>query len=200
MKWPEEGPLQLPPLPVQIVRSELLTDGTMKLEQSEKGLFVDVPPDARPDVATVIRLTVDKQAFAIPPVSVAWSHSLAYEKPATASNVFQGMIHNYGPAMALDDDTNSRWATDAGTHQAWLEVDLGQDRKISRVIIDEAYEGRIQKFELQAKNGGVWQTILAGETVGRNFNRRFPPVTAQHVRLNILDATEGPTIWEFQLY
>jgi hypothetical protein len=28
----------------------------------------------------------------------------------------------------------------------------------------------------------------------------FPPVTARHVRLNITEATDSPTIWEFQLF
>lgn len=28
----------------------------------------------------------------------------------------------------------------------------------------------------------------------------FAPVTTERVRLNITEATDGPTIWEFQLY
>ncbi len=67
-------------------------------------------------------------------------------------------------------------------------------------MIDEAYEGRIRKFQLQAKEGEAWRTIFAGDKVGRNFTAKFPPVTTRIVRLNILEATEGPTIWEFQLY
>jgi alpha-L-fucosidase len=133
-------------------------------------------------------------------VTVAWSRSLAFQAPATASNVYQNMTDSYGPAMALDDDSDSRWATDAGTHQAWLAVDLRQPTKVSRAVIDEAYEGRIQKFEIQAQIGENWQTVYAGETVGRDCTCNFPPVTTQHIRLNILEATEGPTIWEFQVY
>ena len=148
----------------------------------------------------MIQLQLDTEAFAIPPIIVAWSRSLAYQVPATASNVFQNLAEAYGPAMALDDDSDSRWATDAGTHQAWLEVDLRQPTKVSRAVIDEAYEGRIRKFELQAKVGADWQTIFTGEKVGRDYNCKFPAITTQHIRLNILDATEGPTIWEFQVY
>jgi alpha-L-fucosidase len=200
MNWPAEGPLQLPPLPCKVVSSELLTGGTMQLKEADSGLLIDVPAADRPDVATVIRLQVDKDALAIPPVNVAWSHSLAFQAPATASNVFQGVVDTYGPAMALDDDPDSRWATDAGTHQAWLEVDLGKPTKISRVVIDEAFEGRIRKFELQAKAADAWKTIFSGETVGRQHACNFPPVTTRQLRLNILEATEGPTIWEFQVY
>jgi alpha-L-fucosidase len=131
---------------------------------------------------------------------VAFSHSLAFQAPATASNVYQHMVDAYGPAMALDDDSDSRWATDAGTHQAWLAVDLGKPTRISRAVIDEAYEGRIRQFELQAQVGDAWQTIFTGQTVGRDCTCNFPPITTRHIRLNILEATEGPTIWEFQVF
>lgn len=200
MNWPEEGPLELPPVPQTIVDREILTGGKLNVSQSEEGIVVDVPEADRQEIATVIRLTVDGNALDIPPVNVVCSGSLACQKPATASNVYQNAVHHYGPAMALDDDPATRWATDAGTHAAWLEVDLGQPTAVGRVMIDEAYEGRIQRFELQCREGDRWKTVLSGETVGRGFTRKFPAVTAQHFRLEILEATEGPTIWEFQLF
>ena len=66
-------------------------------------------------------------------------------------------------------------------------------------LIDEAYEGRIGKFQVQCHDGQGWQTVVAGTTVGRNFTKVFSPVTAGKVRLQILEATDGPTIWEFQV-
>jgi hypothetical protein len=33
-----------------------------------------------------------------------------------------------------------------------------------------------------------------------HFSTTVKPVTAQHVRLNILEAIDVPTIWEVQLY
>jgi alpha-L-fucosidase len=67
------------------------------------------------------------------------------------------------------------------------------------VRIDEAYPGRVRKFTLQYRDGDEWKTALTGTTIGRNFSQRFAPVTAQRVRLQILEATEGPTINELQL-
>ena len=40
---------------------------------------------------------------------------------------------------------------------------------------------------------------LAATRIGEQYADDFQPVTAQYVRLNILEATDGPTIWEFQL-
>jgi hypothetical protein len=57
----------------------------------------------------------------------------------------------------------------------------------------------VQKFEFQYRNGGEWKTLFSGTEIGAAFSRSFAPVTAAEVRLNILDATEGPTIWEIEL-
>jgi len=105
---------------------------------------------------------------------------------------------HYGPDKAVDDDPATRWATDTGTKQAWLEVDLGKAATFDRVKIVEAYD-RVQKFELHYKNGAQWKTFARGTTIGATYSKTFEPVTARQVRLNILESSDGPTIWEFQL-
>jgi alpha-L-fucosidase len=62
------------------------------------------------------------------------------------------------------------------------------------------YGERIRRFQLEYKVGDEWKVTLPGTSVGQDYTRHFPPVTAQQVRLHILEATEGPTIWEFQLF
>ncbi len=65
--------------------------------------------------------------------------------------------------------------------------------------ISEAYPNRVQQFEFQYRDGDGWKTIFAGTTLGDNFQKSFEPVTAREFRLNILDATAGPTINEIEL-
>jgi alpha-L-fucosidase len=115
--------------------------------------------------------------------------------------VHQKNIRGYGPDKAFDDNPETRWATDAGTHEAWLEVDLGAPATFDRVAIDEseAYQ-RVSQFELQYKDGDAWKTFHKGTTIGPDWAAKFEPVTAQVVRLNILKASDGPTINEFQLF
>lgn len=55
-------------------------------------------------------------------------------------------------------------------------------------------------FELQARAGDGWKTFHSGKMIGSTFDVHFAPVTAQHVRLNILDAAKAPAILEFQLF
>ena len=107
----------------------------------------------------------------------------------------------HNASRAVDGDMGTRWATDSGTHAAWLEVDLGAPTAFSRVTISEwiEFSPRVRKFELQYKDGDAWKTILEGAQIGDEFTKDFAPVTARYVRLNILDAADGPTLWEFQL-
>jgi alpha-L-fucosidase len=196
LTWPSDS-IVLPPLPKNIISSSVLTGGQASVTQSKHGIEVSLPKPHRQELDTIIKLQLDGPAGDIAPVDIP-SASLAYRKKARASNVYQNDA-GHAPDKAVDDDPATRWATDYGTKQAWLEVDLGKAMTFSRVKISEAYD-RVRKFELQSKDGDQWQTFARGSTIGDDYVQRFQPVTARIVRLNILEASEGPTIWEFQLF
>jgi alpha-L-fucosidase len=201
--WPEGGDaVRLPPIPARVTRAAVLDGGAARFTQTPEGIEVAVSPGDREETNTVVMLELDVPALSIEPV--AWripSNSLAFGKSATASNTFRN-LPEYAAERAFDDDEQTRWATDWGTKQAWLEVDLGALTKISRIRIDEAVEfgERIRRFQLEYQAGDAWRVAVRGTTVGRDYSTSFPPVTARHVRLNILEATEGPTIRELQLF
>ncbi len=114
-----------------------------------------------------------------------------------ASNVFQNQSQ-YGPQYAADNRWDTRWATDAGLKNACLEIDLQKPKTFDRVVISEGWD-RIRKFQLQYKKEDRWQTFLDGTLVGPDYEKQFKPVTARYVRLNVIESTDGPTLWEFQL-
>jgi alpha-L-fucosidase len=193
------APAVLPPIDKKIVSSRVLTGGTAAVKQTAESIEVSVPTADRKEIDTIVVLELNGPAAEVKLGRLA-SDSLGAGKKARASNVFQNMVDEYGPQRAFDDDPETRWATDAGTHQAWLEVDLGEPRSIDRVRICESYAPRVERFELQAKQGDAWTTFHRGAQIGEDCLIRFPAVTARVFRLNILQATEGPTIWEFQLF
>jgi len=198
LKWSDEK-LTLPALPKKIVRSRWLTGGAVPLTQTDSGITLTVgklDPQAKD---TIIKLTLDGPANQIPPLDVVRPGIIEPDMKATASNVYQNNA-DHSPGKAIDGDEDTRWATDAGTKRAWLEVDLGQPVTFDRVEIEEAFAGRVQSFELQCRDGEQWKTFYRGTTLGERFSGRFDAVTAQRVRLNILDATDGPTLTEFQLF
>jgi alpha-L-fucosidase len=197
-RWEDLGPMQLPPLPCKVKSARLLGHGLVEYQQDATGLTVQVPLIFRDPVDTVIKLTLDRPAAEIPPVKPI-SLNLCEGKQATASNVYR-QTEAYGADKAMDGNQDTRWATDEGTKQAWLEVDLGAPATFDRVAIDEAYAGRVKRFELQCPQEGAWNTIFSGTTIGARYQHAFPPVTAQKVRLTILESSDGPTIKEFQLF
>ena len=201
LHWPDDGVL-LPATPREITGHSVLTGGQATLEPTREGTRLWVRPEDRDEIDTIVVLELDESAETLPPID--WripTGSIACGKPATASNTFRNMPE-YAPEKAVDDDGGTRWATNAGTKQAWLEVDLGRPTTFNRVRVHEATEfgERIRRFELEYKVGSEWKTALRGGTVGRDYLRGFKRVTASRVRLRILEATEGPTIWEFQLF
>ncbi|UCG50226.1 MAG: alpha-L-fucosidase [Phycisphaerales bacterium] len=196
LKWPGET-LRLPPITKKITESRVLTGGQVKVTQTDEGIEVSVPQADRQELDTIIALRVLGPAGEIPPCSLP-SDSLTAGKRARASNVFENN-RGYAAGKAVDDDDTTRWATDYGVRQVWLEVDLGGQLTFDRVRISEAYD-RVRKFEVQYKDAEQWRACVRGTRIGADYSRRFEAVTARHVRLNILDASDGPTIWEFQLF
>ena len=146
-------------------------------------------------------LTVDGRAFDIEPTSlvVGLSGSWAYGKKAIASNVSADWHERFGPDKAFDDDPETHWATDQGTTQAWLEVDLRQPRAIGNASIREAHAGRVRSYQLEYWDVGQWKSCHAGFTLDEHERIKIQPFTAQRFRLNITSARD-PTISEFQLF
>ena len=193
LRWNAET-LTLPAVPKMVVKSSLLTGGTVDVTQEGQGLSIRVPARDRQKIDTIIKLELDGPAGGIPPVGLPVNSKVK----ATASNVYQNQTAEFGPEMAFDDDPNTRWATDAGTRQAWIAAEFARPRTLCGVRIQEEYGRRVEKFEFQCRDGGPWKTIFSGTTLG-TFCKDFPPVVTRQVRLNILEANEGPTISEIEL-
>jgi alpha-L-fucosidase len=193
------GSVLLPPIPARVLSSRVLTGGSATVVQTGAGIQLSVAPGDQQAFDTIVALDLDVDAGQLAPVDVPLPVSLASGAAASASNVYQNQAA-YGAAQAVDGNLQSRWATDNNTTNAWLELDLGSPKTFSRAVIYEAYTGRVQNFQLQWFDGASWQTFWTGTTLGNPWSQSFAPVTAQRVRLNILAATIGPTIWEFQLF
>lgn len=196
LTWPQETIL-LPPLQKKIVASSVLTGGAVEVKQTDKGIEISVPAATRQELDTIVVLGLDGPAAEANP-GILPSGSVTTGKSAKASNVYQNM-KEHGADKAVDDNPGTRWATDYGVHSAWLEVDLGEPVALERAFISEAYD-RVRSFELQYRNGEAWKTFARSGRIGEGLKMKFESATARFVRLNILEAVEGPTIWEFQLF
>ena len=198
--WPGEA-LILPPIPATVVRNRVLTGGKAQIHQTKEALVISVAEPERDPLDTIVALELDGSALALAALDVPLPVSLTTGAKATASNIFQGQAE-FGPDKAADGRADTRWATDAGIKSAWLELDLGQARKFSRAVIREAFPelDRVRRFAIEYLQDDQWKSCYRGEKLGAKLAVTFEPVTAQKVRLNIIEAKEGPTIREFQLF
>ncbi|HRT08950.1 MAG TPA: alpha-L-fucosidase [Candidatus Paceibacterota bacterium] len=199
-EW-DGGKVRLPRIPAGILRASVLPRGEAKVRQTADGIEVLVAEADRHPLDTIVKLELDGPACSLPAVAVPGGVPLTLGAKAAASNIYKNEP-NYGPGKAVDGSDTTRWATDSGVKSAWLEVDLGKPVTFNSAVIKQAYPelGRIRRFAIEYFAEGKWTPCYEGEKPGARLRARFAPVTAQRVRLNITEATDGPTLTEFSLF
>ena len=123
---------------------------------------------------------------------------LSSNKPAGASSTWNAP--GYEADKAFDDDPTTRWGAAPEARSGWLEVDLQKETRITRAVIMELGYHRTREFAIEFKEGETWKELARGTVVGGVKQFTFPAVPARRVRLHILQATDTPTIEEFQVF
>lgn len=160
-------------------------------------LLLNVPPDRRGLIHEIDarRLREFREA-----IDRTFAHDLARGKPVTATHGFS-QSRVYAAANATDGKPDTFWAG-AGSVES-LTIELGSVQVFDRVVLGEAiaYGQRVRRFALRARVGGNWTPVFeGGTTIGAKRILRIPAVTADAVRLDILDSRQQPTIASFELY
>ncbi len=109
----------------------------------------------------------------------------------------------FEPAKALDGDTDTCWMPPDWTTEAGLTITLAGEKTFNVIMFQEQLRGfgqRIAKFAVDVQTGGKWQQVAEGQTVGYKRICRFPDVTAEKVRIRILDSRVCPTIANVGLF
>ncbi|HEV2693463.1 MAG TPA: alpha-L-fucosidase [Verrucomicrobiae bacterium] len=191
--WPADGQLLVPGLQSKVQKAYLLADPAQRklaVKNAAEGVTVKLSVNEAKVISTTVVLEINGAAAV----------EAAPKIVASASNTYQNQTSQYGPQFAFDGSPDTRWATDDSATSAWLAADLGQVKMIHGVRINEAYAGRVKNYELQYRDGADWKTFLTGATLDANFEVTFPTVKAREFRLNILSATQGPTINEIEWF
>lgn len=191
-----DGAVILPALPVAIKSARLLNGPAIAVTTTDEAHSLVIPDNLWDEIDTIVELTIDGDAMDIAPLEAVTLSKTPGAK-ASASVVYHDDTQ-YGAAMVLDGNSETRWATPESTKQAWLQIDFAKETTINGIQIDEAIT-RVSKFELQKKDGASWATFHKGDSLGAHFKASFPPVTTSAIRLNLLDANDGPTISEIRI-
>lgn len=161
-------------------------------------LILNIPPDRRglineKDVASLLgwRKLIEER-FGV---------NLALNKPARAS-AFRGNNALYSPEKATDSDKDTYWATNDEELTGNLEIDLGESKLISYVMIQEYIKlgQRVKDFSIEVEQNNKWMPVAHGTTIGHKRILRITPVTAQKVRLVINDSKACPVISNLAIF
>lgn len=154
-----------------------------------EGKIRDVDVEVLREVGRMIR---EKAVLPVPPSE---GHRI------TASSVWNNQHGMYGAKKAADGDFDSRWGAAENSRSGWLEIAFDKPTEVTYAVVDENSFPRTRAFTLEYEDDGQWKTILTGATLGELKRLDFPaPVTATRFRLNITEATDVPTVNEFQLW
>lgn len=206
-----EAPIVVPPGVIHVEAENFFTHANVNVEDCYTGGKQVYYPALTAHAWCGYKINVPKTGtykFSACVATVNWGQQIYVRsfgamypvKEAKASNVYRNQ-ESLNAAKAIDNDLGTRWAMDFGKEDGWIELDLGQPREISKLIIDERALNYICRHRIEYKVGGEWKTLLEGELM-KDYVKSFPPVTAQYVRLRTLECqaqTGGPTIREFSV-
>jgi len=121
---------------------------------------------------------------------------------AAAASAERGTDGNHSADKAVDGRKSTYWSTDDGVTTATLELDLGGPKTFNCAMLQEHIRvgQRIEKFVLEARVGGKWESLAAATVVGYKRLLRFPEASARKVRVRILESRLCPTLRNFALY
>ena len=179
-------------------------------------LVVNVPPDQTGRIR-------EHEANAV--IALKERLGLEYGKPlpengtllslharSSATSVYDGDTLRYGPQQATDGGMKTRWAS-ADTLPV-LTVNLDKNRPFDKISIFEYQDAkagangfsnsrtnRIRRYAIDILQNGGWTTVYYDdEPMGDCKVVRFPrPLSAEKIRLRVLEATAPPSIYEFNV-
>ena len=161
-------------------------------------LILNIPPDRRGlinkiDVASLLgwKKLIDER----------FKTNLALNKPVKASSV-RGDSPKYFGGMATDGNKETYWTTNDLEKSGSLEIDLGENKLISYVLVKEYIKlgQRVKSFTVEIEKDGNWKEAAKGSTIGYKRILRIPQVETRKVRIVFQDARACPVISNVEVY
>jgi alpha-L-fucosidase len=105
-------------------------------------------------------------------------------------------------SKALDGNPDTFWSAPEGSHSSRIDVDFREPVTFDRAVTMEwLVDGqRVRKYAIEVLDGGKWRRVAEGQAIGHKKIDVFEPVSAEHVRLNLLETSDAARIREFQIY
>ena len=155
-------------------------------------LLLNVPPDRR---GLIHEADVGRLGALGDVLQRTFATNLADGAAVMASTTRQPEA-KYGSGAAIDGNLDTFWMAPPGRETATITLDLPAPRRFNVASLQEAITRgqRIECVRLSVADGAGWRTVAEATTVGHKRLLRFPAVTAQRVRVEILASREAPTL------
>lgn len=161
-------------------------------------LLLNVPPDRRGlfhenDVKALKELKSYLDA--------SFKTNYASGAKASASNTLGNSI-KFSPANAVDKNPDTFWGAGEGAAAPSIELKLKKKSGINCVEIKEYIQlgQRIKLFSVETFVNGAWKEAARSTTIGYKKLLRFPEVTTDRIRINILESKAPPLIENIAAY
>ncbi|MCB0753771.1 MAG: alpha-L-fucosidase, partial [Ignavibacteriae bacterium] len=158
----------------------------LNIPPNNKGLLAKRDVQVLQDIGNILNKTFSK--------------NLAIGAQVKASS-FKDEIHK--PENIIDGNLNTCWMTKDWENNAELFISLPEKQKFNRIVLQEQiqdYSQRISEFEIEAMIDNEWVKIANGTTIGYKKICRTSTITADKIKIKILDSRVSPTINNFGLY
>jgi alpha-L-fucosidase len=131
----------------------------------------------------------------------AFATDLALGANVKASEV-RGNSSNYAAQLVVDGDKNTYWTTNDETNTGNLEIDLGEEKIIKFVQVQEFIQlgQRVKAFTVEAWQDNAWQKVAEGTTIGYKRILKIEPFTTSKVKISITESKACPVISSVSLY
>ncbi len=103
---------------------------------------------------------------------------------------YRGNDETYNGAKVTDENADTYWTTDDGVVSGSLELDLGREKTIHYVLLQEYIRlgQRVKRFHVEVWQNGNWKEIAAGTTIGYKRILKLDPVSTPKIKITIDDA------------
>ena len=131
----------------------------------------------------------------------AFRLDFALRADVTASE-YRGEDSRYSPSKTTDADDETYWTTNDETTSAHLEIQLGKEREVKYLVIQEyiSLGQRVKAFTVETWQNDSWQPIASATTIGYKRILRLNPTRTDRVRINITESRACPVISNVELY
>lgn len=124
------------------------------------------------------------------------------ENATISADSFRGNSSTYNAEKAIDDNSDTYFATDDATTSATLEIELPQEKAVNYIVLQEYIKlgQRVENFTVSAWENNTWKEIAQGTTIGNKRILALGGVSTTKIKVEIKAAKACPLLSNIGLY